>query len=62
MASEHAPPAESAGPPHLGHLLVTFDVDGTLVRARGTDANKYHKARANKMPQACMVCTCARCG
>ena len=27
----------------LSHLLVTFDVDGTLVRPRGVDANKFHK-------------------
>ena len=29
----------------LSHVLITFDVDGTLVRSRGVDANKFHKVR-----------------
>jgi phosphoglycolate phosphatase len=28
----------------MGRVLVTFDVDGTLVRSVGTDANQLHKA------------------
>ena len=27
----------------LSHVFVSFDVDGTLVRSRGEDANKFHK-------------------
>lgn len=28
----------------MGRVLVTFDVDGTLVRSVGADANQLHKA------------------
>jgi hypothetical protein len=30
-------------PPASSRVLVTFDIDGTLIEALGTDANKMHK-------------------
>ena len=33
----------SSSTPHNNKTLLTFDVDGTLIRAVGADANKFHK-------------------
>lgn len=35
--------ATKMSPSSKGKTLITFDVDGTLIRASGQDANKFHK-------------------